>query len=130
MDDEQFENEYENMSLEQINDIDDLADILVNLDDSWLDSTMGEQDPGPYGCSWYGMIQDSAKGFFAIVRQNDQGFNYCEVYDTAQECRKRWSLIYIDALETALDNGDFEYFGCDTQTELEDMIETIKKDVI
>ena len=130
MDYEQFVNEYENMSLDQIKVIYNLSNILVCLDDSWLEATMGEQDPGPFGCNWYGMIQDCDKGFFAIVRQNDQGFNYCEVYDTAEECRKQWTLIYLDALETALDNGDYEYFGCDTKTELADLIETIKKDVI
>lgn len=124
---EQFEREYIHTPAHVLREIDNLADIMASLDHSWLNDTCGESnESGPYGCNWYGVISDKDKGFHAIVRENSDGFHYCETYDDADQCAKAWSRIQIGAMQTALDNGDFEYFGCDTAEELAEKLQGVK----
>jgi hypothetical protein len=127
MDQEQFEREYIHTAAHILREIDNLADILAKLDHSWLDDSVGSSgDPGPFACNWYGVISDKDKGFHAIVRQNSDGFNYCETYDTADECANVWRKIIIEAMENALENDDYEYFGDASREELVRMIEETK----
>jgi hypothetical protein len=127
MDVDQFEREYIHTSAAVLREIDNLADILASLDHSWFDDTAGSSgDPGPFACNWYGVMSDNEKGFHAIVRQSNDGFNYCETFDNADQCADTWAKIQLDALEIALENGDFEYFGCTDREELLDAIEKQK----
>lgn len=127
MDRDQFEREYVHTPARVLREIDNLADILANLDYSWFNDTAGESgEPGPFSRNWYGVFSDNAKGFHAIVRQNDQGWNYCETFDTADQCADTWHRIHLDALKVAMDNGDYEYFGCVDSGELADLIERQK----
>lgn len=127
MDVDQFEREYIHTPAAVLRQIDNLADILAGLDHSWYNESCGESgEPGPFACNWYAVFSDNEKGFHAIVRQSNDGFNYCETYDTADDCAEEWHRIQLGALENALENGDFEYFGCANLKELADLIEKQK----
>jgi hypothetical protein len=127
MDVDQFEKEYIHTPAAVLREIDNLADILASLDHSWFNDTAGSSgDPGPFCCYWYAVLSDNEKGFHAIVRENNDGFHYCETFDTADQCADTWAKIQLDALEIALENGDFEYFGCTDREELLDAIEKQK----
>jgi hypothetical protein len=127
MDVDQFEREYIHTPAAVLREIDGLADILARLDHSWYNESCGEsREPGPFACNWYAVFSDNEKGFHAIVRQSNDGFNYCETYDTADDCAEEWHRIQLGALENALENGDFEYFDCANLEELADLIEKQK----
>jgi hypothetical protein len=123
MDTEQFEHEYVHTPAHELAKIENLADILARLDHSWFNDTAGSSgDPGPFCCYWYGCFSDNTKGFHAIVSEDNNGFHYCEIYENADECAKAWRDIQKDAMQNALDESDFEYFGCSDESELRDMI--------
>ena len=127
MDVDQFEREYIHTPAAVLRQIDNLADILAGLDHSWYNESCGESgEPGPFACNWYAVFSDNEKGFHAIVRQSNDGFNYCETYDTADDCAEEWHRIQLGALENAFENGEFEYFGCTNLEELADLIEKQK----
>jgi hypothetical protein len=127
MDVDQFKREYIHTPAAVLREIDGLADILARLDHSWFDDTAGSSgDPGPFVCNWYGVMSDKDKGFHAIVRQSNDGFNYCETFDNGDQCADTWAKIQLDALEIALENEDYDYFGCTNREELLDAIEKRK----
>lgn len=127
---EQFEREYIHIPAHVLCEIENLADILASLDHSWFEDTCGDSnEPGPFGCNWYAVISDKDKGFHAIVRENSDGFHYCATFNDADLCAKTWQLIQIDAMSVALDNGDYEYFGCATEKELLDLLQEVKNEL-